>query len=95
MEDLLFLLIYVIVELVFWGVFYGTGYILTPIVSFGHLKPEQHQKVKELREHKKRSLFPLVKKKENISYLKPENVALIGMFFWTLLAIAFVMHVNL
>ncbi len=94
MEDLLFLLIYITVELVFWGVFYGTGYLLTPIVSFGHLKPEQHQKDKKLREHKKRSLFPLIKKTEDITYLKSENVALIGMLFWALLAIAFVMHVS-
>ena len=94
MEELLLLLIYVTVELVFWGVFYGTGYVLTPIVSFGYLKPEQYEKDKELRKQKKSLLIPLIKKTENITYLKSENVALVGMLFWAFLAVGFVMYMS-
>jgi len=53
MELILELILWFIIEVVFWGIMFWTGYFLTRIISFGQWKPCSVGKDKEKRKETK------------------------------------------
>ena len=81
MEELLaYIFISFIGDIVIWGMMYGTGCLLTPIISFGKLMPES-----ALEEYPKGSnkwvRFGIIREAGEM-YLGAYSVCLLGLSFW-------------
>jgi hypothetical protein len=82
-------------ELFFWGICYGTGYIITPIISFGYWKPGQLESDKKLRKEKRKHREHMFRKESGVRYLDADGVVIVGFGFWiTIGAIAIVYAIN-
>ena len=69
MELIIELIIWFIIEVVFWGIMFWTGYAITQIVTLGQWKPESAGRNKD-------------KGKENRKKTKFIIVAVMGVLFW-------------
>jgi len=75
MELIFELIIWVMIEVVFWGIMFWTGYVLTRMLTLGHWSPGRIEKDND-------------KKKE--CRREPEFIitAVIGALFWIVFCIA-------
>ena len=71
-----------IIQWIFDRIFYFTGMLLTPLVTFGKYYPANMSQIKEFRQSQidKENKFSYVRGKRK--YLKPGVVSLIGMTFY-------------
>jgi hypothetical protein len=87
--------LYVVVELFFWGICYGTGYIITPIISFGYWKPGLLESDKKLRKEKRKHRENMFRKEAGVRYLDADGVVIVGFGFWiAIVAIAIIYATN-
>jgi hypothetical protein len=86
MEELFgVLLISLFMEIIFWGLIYTTGRILTPIVSFGKWRADPLLINSETgKKEKKQSGVKLIIKSGEV-YLGVVGVCLLGLCFWAIL----------
>ncbi len=94
MDDFSLLFGYLIIELVYWGFFYGTGYLITPVISFGKIQPEKVEKNREKRKKVTRSRWPLLFKNSDVTILTSDGVALVGFIFWAIVVTIFVIYAS-
>jgi hypothetical protein len=81
MDDIIgFIFISIFMKLIFWGICYATGCLLTPLISLGKWQAGDSEKGN-------RSGFTL-KKIDGELYLGSCSVALIGMLFWAVVITA-------
>jgi len=89
------ILAYIAGELFFWGVCYGTGYIITPIMSFGYWKPGLLESDKKLRKEKRKQRKKMIRKESGVRYLDADGVLMVGFGFWlTAGALAIIYTIN-
>jgi hypothetical protein len=69
MELIVELIVWFIIEVVFWGIMFWTGYVLTLIVTLGQWTPKHTERDKD-------------KKKESRRETKFIVTAIIGTLFW-------------
>jgi hypothetical protein len=83
MEDFIgILLITLFMEIFFWGFIYGTGYLLTPIITLGKWLPDRLIKHEDTGKIiKKQSGVQLIHRSGK-TYLGAWGVLLIGFGFW-------------
>ncbi|WP_445364179.1 hypothetical protein ACJJIQ_07410 [Microbulbifer sp. ANSA003] len=83
MEDfigIIFILLFV--EVIYWGISYSTGYLLTPIVSFGKWRADKIIKDKGTgKKRKHQTGFTLIERSGQV-YLGAMAVCILGMCFW-------------
>jgi hypothetical protein len=91
MEDILFYIFYLFfMEIAFWGLIYGTGYLLTPILSFGKWLPDRLIKNEETgRLLRSQSGIKLIDRSGK-TYLGAWGVSLLGFCFWVLVILLIV-----
>lgn len=83
MSDIIgFFIVSIFMELIFWGICYGTGSILTVLISFGKWQAEDIVESNKRSNILKRSSFTLNKRDGN-TYLGSCSVSLLGVFFWS------------
>ena len=75
MELIIELIIWFIIEVVFWGIMFWTGYTITQIVTLGQWKPASARRYKDKGKHNRKETKFIV-------------VAVIGVLFWIGLGIA-------
>ena len=85
-----FLFIWLILEFIFWGVMYSTGSVLTHIISFGKWLPDSITRAETGRVSTKQSGVGLIKRSGQI-YLGAWGVCFLGLLFWMLVILCFVL----
>ena len=76
-------------EFVFWGLCYITGRILVSLISLGKWRAEAINEEKDIKgKRKKQNGFTLIKG-DGKDYLGAFAVAFIGMLFWLLVMVLF------
>ena len=69
------LILWIIIEIIFWGIMFWSGYVIVLIVTFGHYSPKQSGKSKaEVKGNRKKPEFLIT--------------AVIGTLFWIGVGIA-------
>ncbi|MAZ66239.1 MAG: hypothetical protein CMF25_03945 [Kangiellaceae bacterium] len=86
-ESIGFLLAWLLVELIFWGCMYFTGFALVPLFSFGKLKPDGLSRLESGRVAKRQSGFKVFDR-EGIKYLGAWGVCAVGLVFWIAVLVA-------
>lgn len=79
-----YLLVYLFVELIFWGFLYGTGCLIVPLISFGqcHADPLLRETDGPKRARKQTGM-KLIRRSGKI-YLGACAVSFLGLGFWVL-----------
>ena len=84
-----FIFIGIFMEVIFWGISYIIGRILTPLISLGRWRAEAIRDRKDIHDKcKKQKTFTLTSDGEQV-YLGAFAVAFIGMLFWLIVIILF------
>lgn len=93
MEEILGIIFIVFfMEIIFWGIAYATGCLLTPIISFGKWYPDSLIKDEETgKVIKGQSGFKLIERSGKL-FLGAWSVSFLGFCFWiiTILVIIFI-----
>lgn len=90
MEDIVGLLfVWLVLEVVFWGVMYTTGSVLIRIISLGKCLPDRVARSESGRVSKKQSGFCLIRHSGQI-YLGAWAVCILGLAFWAVVVLCFV-----
>jgi len=93
MEDILgFIFILLFIEVIFWGVAYSTGCLLTPIVSFGKWQPDCLIKNENNKTRGKKQSGVTLIKRAGQTYLGAIGVSLLGLSFWFLVITLFLIY---
>jgi hypothetical protein len=77
MEFIIELIVWFIIEVVFWGIMFWTGYVLTRVFTFGQWTPGRIERDKD-------------KKKESRRETKFIATAVIGALFWIVFLITLI-----
>ena len=83
------------IELLFWGLLYGTGSLLTPVISVGFVKPEKIESSRKLRKEIVRSRWPLLYHNSGTTFLRAEMVAIVGSLFWLIVVISAMVYAGI
>lgn len=81
MELIIEIIVWFAVEIVFWGVMFWTGYVLTKILTLGRWNPGRIERAKD-------------KKKERRKETKYFVTAIIGALFWIIIWIGLIIVIN-
>lgn len=88
-ETIGFLLVWLLMELIFWGFMYFTGFALVLLISFGKLKPDALSRLESGRVAKRQSGFKVFDR-EGKKYLGAWGVCAVGLFFWAVVLSAII-----
>ena len=89
------ILTYIIGELFLWGICYGTGYIITPIISFGYWMPGMLESDKEIRKQNRKHRKNIIRKESGVRYLDADGVMTVGFIFLVIVgALAYIYAIN-
>lgn len=77
-----YIVLFIFMEVIFWGIAYTTGRVLTPAISFGSWYAEPIKvNIETGKKEKKQTGLRLVEKSGK-TYLGTTGVCLVGIFFW-------------